>query len=67
MGVRLPNLGQEAGARPLGDVLGHLEEAVGAAALGVNHPLGDALAVEVLHLPDQMRVVQHGRSVRADG
>ena len=63
----LPNLGQEARVRPLAHVLRDLEEPVRAAALRVNDPLGDALAVEVLHLLNQMSVVQDGRSVRPDG
>ena len=39
-------------------VVGHLEEAVRAAALGVHDALGHALAVEVLHLLHDVVVVQ---------
>ncbi len=57
----LADAGQEARLRPRGDVLGHLEEPVGAASLGVHHPLGHALAVELLHLLDDIGVMQHTR------
>ena len=43
------------------------EEAVGAAALGVHDALGDTLAVEVLHLLDDVVVVQDGGAARTDG
>ena len=49
------------------DVLGHLERAERAAALGVRLPLRDALPVEVGHLLDQVVVLQQDRAVRADG
>ena len=51
----------------LADVVGDLEEAVGAAALGVHDALGHALTVEVLDLLDRVVVVEHGRALRADG
>jgi hypothetical protein len=51
----------------LADVLGDLEEAMRARALGVHDALGDALAVEVLHLLDDVVVVQDGGTARPDG
>jgi hypothetical protein len=62
----LADLREEARRRPLGDVGGDLEEAVGAAALGVDDPLGDPLSVEVLQLLHKVRVVQHRGTVRPD-
>ena len=53
--------------RELADVVGDLEEAEGAAALGVHDPLGHALAVEVGHLLDQVVVLEQDRPVRAGG
>ena len=50
------------GLRELRDVVGHLEEAVRAAALGVDDALGHALAVEVLHLLHDVVVVQRDRA-----
>ncbi len=61
----LAHLRQKARLGPLADVLGHLEEPVRTAALGVHHPLGHALAIEVLHLLDHIVVVQHRRPARA--
>jgi hypothetical protein len=58
---------EEVGARELRDVLGDLEEAVRARALGVDDALGDALAVELRHLLDDVVVLQQDRPVRADG
>ena len=49
------------------DVVGDLEEAVRAAALGVDDALGHALAVEVLHLLHDVVVVQRDRAGGADG
>ncbi len=49
------------------DVLGDLEVAEGAAALGVGLALRDALPVEVRHLLDQVVVLQQDRAVGADG
>ncbi len=43
----LADVGEELGLGVLGDVMGHLEGAVGARALGVHAPLGDHLAIEV--------------------
>ena len=51
----------------LADVLGHLEEPVRAAALGVDDPLGHPLAVELRHLLDQVVVLEQDRPVGADG
>lgn len=49
------------------DVLGRLERAEGAGSLRVDVPLGDALAVEVRHLVEEVDVVQDDRTVGADG
>ena len=49
------------------DVVGHLEVAERAAALGVRLALRDALPVEVRHLLDQIVILQQDRTVRADG
>ena len=49
------------------DVLRHLEVAERAAALGVRLTLGDALAVEVGHLLDQVVILEQDRAVGADG
>jgi len=66
-GRTLPDLCEEARLRELRDVLGDLEEAVGAGPLGMHDPLRDALAVEVLHLLDDVVIVQHRRPAGADG
>ena len=48
-------------------VLGRLEHAEGARPLGVRLALGNALAVEVGHLLDQVLVLEQDRAVGADG
>ena len=53
----LADLAEKGGARVLRDVLGHLEVAVRAGALGVHDALGDALAVEVPELLEQVHVL----------
>ena len=58
---------QRGGLGELADVLGDLEDAEGAAAFGVGLALGDALAVEVRHLVDEMVIVQQDRAVCANG
>ena len=63
----LADPGQEARPGEPRHVLGDLEEAVGAAALGVDDALGHALAVEVLQLLDDVVVVQNGRAGGPDG
>ncbi|MND83629.1 hypothetical protein D3C80_754970 [compost metagenome] len=58
---------EQVGLAELADVVGHGKGAVGARALGVNHPLGNALAVEVgefLHQPD---VLHQHRAAGAGG
>ena len=60
----LADLGEKTRLGEPGDVLGDLEESVGTGALGMHDPLGDALAVEVLHLLHDIVVVQHGRPGR---
>jgi len=63
----LPDLCEKAGLRELRDVVRHLEEAMRAGALGVHDAFRDALAVEVLHLLNDVVVVEYGRAVGADG
>ena len=63
LGARL----EDRGFGELADVLGDLEVAEGAAALGVGLPLRDALPVEVGHLLDQVVVLQQDRAVGSDG
>jgi hypothetical protein len=46
----------------LGHVLGHLEEPVRAATFGVHRALRYALAVEVLHLLNDVVIVQRDRA-----
>ena len=58
---------EEVGLDVLADVLSDLEEAVSAAALGVHHALGHALAVELGHLLDHVVVLKQDRTVGADG
>ena len=48
-------------------VLRRLEHAEGARPLGVRLALGNALAVEVGHLLDEVLVMEQDRAVRADG
>ena len=58
---------EQIGLAELADVVGHGKGAVGARALSVNHPLGNALAVEVgefLHQPD---VLHQDGAARAGG
>ena len=57
---------EQGGLGVLADVLGDLEEPVRAGALGVDDALGDALAVEVLDLLDEVVVVQNGRAAGSD-
>ena len=52
---------------PLAHVVGDLKVAVRARALGVHDALGDALAVEMRELVDQVKVLQQQRAVLADG
>ena len=66
-GGALPHLGEDVGLAVLGDVVGHLEVAKGARALGVHHALGDALPVEVRHLVDELGVLQEEGAAGADG
>ena len=61
----LADLVEECGARPLRDVLGHLEEAMGAVSARVHDALGHAFAIELRHLLDQVVVLQQQRAVRA--
>jgi hypothetical protein len=51
------------------DVMRDGERVIGAGALGVHHALGNALAVEVLQLFDQVEVLEQQRAARtgADG
>ena len=58
---------EERGLGVLADVLGHLELAERAAALGVGLPLRDALPVEVGHLLDEVVILQQDRAVGPDG
>ena len=63
----LPDLAEEPGPGPPGDVGGDLEGAVGGRAVGVHHPLGDALAVEAGQLLQQVLVLEEDRTARAGG
>ena len=58
---------EEAGLGVGADVFGGLEVTEGTRALGVHDTLWDALAVEVSHLLDEVRVVQHDGAVGARG
>ena len=58
----LADLGQDLGARVLGQRLGQLEVAVRRRAAGVNDALGDPLVVEVLDLLAQDEVFQQRRA-----
>ena len=58
---------EDGGLGVLADVLGDLEAAEGAAALGVGLALGDPLPVELRHLLDEVVVLQQDRAVGADG
>src|SRR5262249_11508387 len=63
----LPNLVEEGGLGPRGDISGHFEGAEGTAALDVIHAIGDALAHEVGQFLEQVGVLQQigpGRAKR---
>src|SRR5258708_6562072 len=47
------------------DIVGHLKLAVGTRTLGVDHALGDALAVEVCQQDNEVKVLQQQRAVGA--
>jgi hypothetical protein len=49
-----------------GDVGGHLEVPMCAAALRVHDALGDSLTVELGHLLDHVVILKQDRTVRAD-
>jgi hypothetical protein len=49
------------------DIVGDLDPAKRAAALGMRLPLCDPLPVEVGHLLDQIAVLKQDRAARADG
>ena len=55
------------GRRLVADLAGGLELAVADEAAGVHDPLGDALAVEVGDLLEEVVVLQRGRTAAADG
>ncbi len=59
--------GQERRLGPVRDVAGDAEDAVGAGALGMDDALGDALAVEMRELLDEMEILQQDRSARPGG
>jgi len=59
----LADLGEESGPGPFADVGADFEVAEGASALGVDDALGYALAVERLHLLDDVVIVQDDRPV----
>ena len=63
----LANLGQKLGLAERRHVVRDLKVAVRARALGVHDALGDALAVEMSELVDQVKVLQQQRAVLADG
>lgn len=63
----LADLGEDAGAGVLGDVVGDGEGAVGARALGVHHAFGDAFTVEMGELFYQPEVLQQRRAARTGG
>lgn len=52
---------EEVSAGEVGDVVGDLEEALGAGSPGVDDPLGDPLPVELRDLLDQMVILQKNR------
>ena len=58
---------EELGLGVLGDILGNVQLAEGAVALGVRGALRDALAVEVRELINEVGVVEHHRALRASG
>jgi hypothetical protein len=66
-GVRARGGLEDGGLGVRADVVRHLEVAERAAALGVGLALGDALAVEVGHLLDEVVVLQQDGAVGADG
>lgn len=49
----------------IADIVSHLELAVGTGTLGVDHALGDALAVEVCQQVNEVKVLQQQRAVGA--
>jgi len=53
---------QELGLGEFADVVGYGERAVSARTLGVNHPLGNALAVDVLQFLNQVNILQQRRA-----
>ncbi len=61
------DLREELGLGVLRDVVGDEEVAVGAGALGVDDALGDALAVELGHLLEVMKVVEGDGAAAAGG
>jgi hypothetical protein len=63
----LAHLGEERGAGVAREVARHGELAERARALGVDHSLRDALAVEVRQLLDQVEVFEQQRAARASG
>ncbi len=63
----LAHLGEESGPGPLGDVAGDDEGAVGRRPVGVDHPLGDALAVEPGQLLQEVLVLEQHRPARTCG
>ena len=52
------HLAEQLGAGKVGDVVRHGELAIGATVLGVHHPLGDTLAVEMGRLLVEEVVLQ---------
>ena len=58
---------EELGLGVLAHVVGDLEVAVGAGALGVDDALRNSFAVEVRNLVDQVGVAQHDGAVLAGG
>src|SRR5690606_20959203 len=63
----LADLLEELGLRVSGDVVGDGEGAVRRGALGVHDTLGDAFAVEVLQLLEQLDVLHEDGPARAGG
>jgi hypothetical protein len=63
----LSYLGEEFRLGVAGDVGGHLKVTAGAGALGVHHPFGNALPVEVAQLFQQVRVLHQYRTPRPGG
>ena len=63
----LADLGEKRGARVARHVVGDGKGAVRRRALGVHHALRDALAVEVLHLLQELHVLHEQRAACARG